>query len=143
MCLTIRRPPRSTRADTLCPYSTLFRSAGVKLSRAADLLRGVGNHLVPLRDPANGAGESEKRGEHRRRETDRRQDHDRIEIDVREQLLFGEIIVAERHFLELERDVEYRVADLQRREHIAHRLLHTGRARGVILVYAEIGRANV
>src|SRR3546814_6897927 len=23
----IRRPPRSTRTDTLCPYTTLFRSA--------------------------------------------------------------------------------------------------------------------
>src|SRR3546814_4809040 len=25
--LSIRRPPRSTRTDTLCPYTTLFRSA--------------------------------------------------------------------------------------------------------------------
>src|SRR3546814_9292508 len=24
----IRRPPRSTRTDTLCPYTTLFRSSG-------------------------------------------------------------------------------------------------------------------
>src|SRR3546814_12127526 len=24
----MRRPPRSTRTDTLCPYTTLFRSAG-------------------------------------------------------------------------------------------------------------------
>src|SRR3546814_15741551 len=24
----IRRPPRSTRSDTLCPYTTLFRSVG-------------------------------------------------------------------------------------------------------------------
>src|SRR3546814_1104561 len=30
----IRRPPRSTRTDTLCPYTTLFRSA--------DALRGLG-----------------------------------------------------------------------------------------------------
>src|SRR3546814_3258386 len=28
-CLMIRRPPRSTRTDTLFPYTTLFRSAGV------------------------------------------------------------------------------------------------------------------
>src|SRR3546814_6743440 len=27
----IRRPPRSTRTDTLFPYTTLFRSAGVKI----------------------------------------------------------------------------------------------------------------
>src|SRR3546814_9506420 len=26
--LMIRRPPRSTRTDTLCPYTTLFRSIG-------------------------------------------------------------------------------------------------------------------
>src|SRR3546814_2947886 len=28
----IRRPPRSTRTDTLFPYTTLFRSAGGRLS---------------------------------------------------------------------------------------------------------------
>src|SRR3546814_12908416 len=28
-CLMIRRPPRSTRTDTLFPYTTLFRSMGV------------------------------------------------------------------------------------------------------------------
>src|SRR3546814_4679497 len=26
----IRRPPRSTRTDTLCPYTTLFRSVGAR-----------------------------------------------------------------------------------------------------------------
>src|SRR3546814_4116049 len=29
----IRRPPRSTRTDTLCPYTTLFRSAFVVEAR--------------------------------------------------------------------------------------------------------------
>src|SRR3546814_10460985 len=28
LCLMIRRPPRSTRTDTLFPYTTLFRSRG-------------------------------------------------------------------------------------------------------------------
>src|SRR3546814_6941980 len=27
----IRRPPRSTRTDTLFPYTTLFRSAGIEI----------------------------------------------------------------------------------------------------------------
>src|SRR3546814_1045797 len=31
----IRRPPRSTRTDTLCPYTTRFRSTIVKLTRVA------------------------------------------------------------------------------------------------------------
>src|SRR3546814_18268403 len=33
----IRRPPRSTRPDTLFPYTTLFRSAG--LQRRGDRIR--------------------------------------------------------------------------------------------------------
>src|SRR3546814_16041190 len=41
--LLIRRPPRSTRTDTLCPYTTLFRSRGAghldRLSAVADLAR--------------------------------------------------------------------------------------------------------
>src|SRR3546814_3241551 len=57
----IRRPPRSTRTDTLCPYTTLFRSAqlpdkrqvAASFSRAAGssdsvaaLQRQVGNQLL-------------------------------------------------------------------------------------------------
>src|SRR3546814_9670147 len=33
----IRRPPRSTRTDTLFPYTTLFRSAGADRRRARGL----------------------------------------------------------------------------------------------------------
>src|SRR3546814_18429276 len=39
----IRRPPRSTRTDTLFPYTTLFRSAGW-LGRAVGSSAGVGAH---------------------------------------------------------------------------------------------------
>src|SRR3546814_17086335 len=45
--LMIRRPPRSTRTDTLFPYTTLFRSAS---SRCPALGR------CPERDPSWGAG---------------------------------------------------------------------------------------
>src|SRR3546814_15322709 len=46
-CLIIRRPPRSTRTDTLFPYTTLFRSdrrgdVGILDRRAIDLARGTG-----------------------------------------------------------------------------------------------------
>src|SRR3546814_12135053 len=43
--LMIRRPPRSTRTDTLFPYTTLFRSDREKLRRAraaADEFAGLG-----------------------------------------------------------------------------------------------------
>src|SRR3546814_19612495 len=49
--LMIRRPPRSTRTDTLCPYPTLFRS----LDR---LILSAGVMATPLfRDPAGREGQ--------------------------------------------------------------------------------------
>src|SRR3546814_10050579 len=44
--LMIRRPPRSTRTDTLFPYTTLFRSL-LGLSRAADR-QDIGGRLYRL-----------------------------------------------------------------------------------------------
>src|SRR3546814_17786129 len=42
VCLMIRRPPRSTRTDTLFPYTTLFRSAQSARARdAVDADRGT------------------------------------------------------------------------------------------------------
>src|SRR3546814_3190407 len=43
----IRRPPRSTRTDTLFPYTTLFRSSG--LSRLPDARRRRGQRGAPQR----------------------------------------------------------------------------------------------
>src|SRR3546814_11864160 len=46
--LMIRRPPRSTRTDTLLPYTTLFRSYVVlKGAVAGDLARQVAGGLAP------------------------------------------------------------------------------------------------
>src|SRR3546814_11709377 len=36
--LMIRRPPRSTRTDTLFPYTTLFRSTGVHVNEISTFL---------------------------------------------------------------------------------------------------------
>src|SRR3546814_13717805 len=47
--LMIRRPPRSTRTDTLFPYTTLFRSV-----RAASLGAPGGSHLAA--HPRSGGG---------------------------------------------------------------------------------------
>src|SRR3546814_19318687 len=53
--LMIRRPPRSTRTDTLFPYTTLFRSCR-PLSRGADragaLPFGFGRNPLRLHQPA-------------------------------------------------------------------------------------------
>src|SRR3546814_15166696 len=40
--LMIRRPPRSTRTDTLFPYTTLFRSSRGRLQRRRLLPQGLG-----------------------------------------------------------------------------------------------------
>src|SRR3546814_7344799 len=49
--LRIRLPPRSTRTDTLLPYTTLFRSArsGAKLSGRALPSHGRGHRFNPCR----------------------------------------------------------------------------------------------
>src|SRR3546814_20656849 len=46
----IRRPPRSTRTDTLFPYTTLFRSGAGELSaRQREQVRGADTHEVASR----------------------------------------------------------------------------------------------
>src|SRR3546814_13850874 len=46
----IRRPPRSTRTDTLFPYTTLFRSGHVEqlVERAEDRIHELGSGLLVL-----------------------------------------------------------------------------------------------
>src|SRR3546814_15443571 len=39
--LMLRRPPRSTRTDTLFPYTTLFRSPGFQVPKSFTLLAAV------------------------------------------------------------------------------------------------------
>src|SRR3546814_10902889 len=45
--LMIRRPPRSTRTDTLFPYTTLFRSPDVRGSQGQHLSRGRRTWRLP------------------------------------------------------------------------------------------------
>src|SRR3546814_5286880 len=59
----IRRPPRSTRTDTLFPYSTLFRSevvAGAVVFRAAAV--GHGEHAQGERDEVGGGSHGQLDG---------------------------------------------------------------------------------
>src|SRR3546814_15378102 len=50
--LMIRRPPRSTRTDTLFPYTTLFRSIGMVAGGCLVVGFGVGFALRPVIAPA-------------------------------------------------------------------------------------------
>src|SRR3546814_12758230 len=44
----IRRPPRSTRTDTLFPYTTLFRSAAARPARAHGAAPGARSGQAPV-----------------------------------------------------------------------------------------------
>src|SRR3546814_1524205 len=70
----IRRPPRSTRTDTLLPYATLFRSAppgrapsSASIGRGRDRRRGIHG-----RDEGPRAAGRSRRDRWRRAEADRR-----------------------------------------------------------------------
>src|SRR3546814_17837741 len=42
----IRRPPRSTRTDTLFPYTTLFRSTGIGIIESGFIYSGLFGHFA-------------------------------------------------------------------------------------------------
>src|SRR5690606_32978041 len=108
----------------------------VELARAADLLLRIGDHFLPLRDPAHGAAEGEDRREHRCREADRVEDDARIEIDVGIELARHEILVVERDLLEFPGDLQRgrEVVRAELLEHLVGRFLHDLGARVVVLV---------
>src|SRR3546814_21125671 len=55
--LIIRRPPRSTRTDTLFPYTTLFRSPDLAACAGADLGGALRSGLVELDAVEPGGGD--------------------------------------------------------------------------------------
>src|SRR3546814_1506889 len=60
----IRRPPRSTRTDTLFPYTTLFRSLGERGAERGDGTRGGGQQHDPVADAGRDcAGQECRRSE--------------------------------------------------------------------------------
>src|SRR5438067_10228176 len=67
-------------------HDVALRRAEVELPRAADLLLGVGDHFIPLRDPTNRARQGEDAGEHRGRDAERALHDPRVEVDVRIEL---------------------------------------------------------
>src|SRR3546814_14230666 len=76
----IRRPPRSTRTDTLFPYTTLFRALLDRLPQAGQFRRGQALHAAP-RGIGVDLHEQAEIVEQRRY---RRGDHDLVVGDVQE-----------------------------------------------------------
>src|SRR4029453_4405343 len=111
------------------------RGTRIKLAWTPDLLMRILDHFLPLRNPADRAGNREKNGEHRGGKAHRLECDPGIEVDVGIELLLYEVVVVQGDPLELERDVQQRVvlgADLV--QHFVAGLLHYLRARVVVLV---------
>src|SRR5271168_1247415 len=123
-------PLRDRHVVALC-------GARVELTRTADLLVRVLDHLFPLRDPADSARERKEHREHAGREAERLQRDTRIEIDIRIELLLDEIFVVQRNPFEFECRLQERiVVHAELVEHGVTLHLHGRRARIVVLVDA-------
>src|SRR3546814_3339046 len=73
-----RRPPRSTRTDTLFPYTTLFRSAAARrYERVPSHLAVRGASQRAARGPDDGRARRDGRGRRRARNRERRRDRHR------------------------------------------------------------------
>ena len=72
---------------------------GIELAWTPDPLHRVGNHLVPLGNPARRARNGEQNGEHGCGEAHRFQNDARIEIYIWIQLFIYEILILEGHIL--------------------------------------------
>src|SRR3546814_14221463 len=71
--LMIRRPPRSTRTDTLFPYTTLFRSAAGSRDRGRFLR--VDGWRIQIRQRRCGRGAFDPCGQYYRRAHPRSEEH--------------------------------------------------------------------
>src|SRR5690606_3957028 len=76
------------------------RRAGIELARTADLLVRIGDHLHPLRNPADRAREREDAREHRRRDAQRALHDAGVKVDVGIELALDEVLVLQRDALQ-------------------------------------------
>src|SRR6266540_7404548 len=125
---------RSSAAISAVDQVSLLGS-GVELPWPCDLLVTVEETFLPLGKPSRRAPDREQHREHLHWEAHRLVDEPRVEVDVRVELVLDEVLVFERDLLELERDVQQRVA-ARDAEHLVGDLLDDLRARVVALVDA-------
>ena len=85
--------------------------ASIELAWPSDLLPGVGDHLVPLRDPPDGSGNGEQHREHGGRKAQRLERDPRVEVDVGVELLLDEIRVRQGDALQFHRHLQQRIVD--------------------------------
>src|SRR5262245_66104266 len=87
LCSTSRETTRLERNQSpLLPprdgHIVALRGTGVELARAPDLLVRVFDHFLPLRNPADRAGNREQHGEHRGRKTHSHERDARMKVEA-------------------------------------------------------------
>src|SRR3546814_685139 len=131
--LMIRRPPRSTRTDTLFPYTTLFRSAA---DTAGDILERNGAGQPPIAVPGGGEHREARIGNRHQDEAQQHralhphlrikhaadEDTDEIGPEAEADIVDGDLVVAVAHVVEqqAERQLAERVADLVKQDEQQH-----------------------
>ena len=107
----------------------------VDLPRPGDLLIGVLQHLLPLRQPSGDAGDGKEHREHVHGELHRLVNQAGIEIDVGIELPLDEVFVFEGDSFQLQRQIEQQVLSRDLEDFVSHLLDDLG-AGIVILVDA-------
>src|SRR5262249_20568594 len=114
-----------------------LRGTRIELPRAEDAGLRIGNHLVPVREPANSARHREEWGKHRRRQAQRTENDAGIEVDVGVELALDEVVVLEGDALQLHGERQKRIVALaQSVEHLIAALAQYLGTRVVALVDA-------
>src|SRR5882762_5983062 len=102
--LPARRPFASLFSLPLVDGSHVaFGRTRIELSRPPDLLLRVADHLVPLRDPADGPGERKDAGEHAVGDAQRALHDAGVEIHIGIELALDEIVVLDGDFFQRHR----------------------------------------
>ena len=143
-----KRPRLSDRGDNSLALVAIdprsCRLAGVNLARTVDLGIRIVVHFLPVGNPAGESSDGEHHGKHVRRDAHGAVEDARIEVHVRVELAFDEVVVLQGGFFELERDIQQRVVHVFAFEHLVHELLQHLGARVVALVHAvaKTGKAE-
>src|SRR5208282_3237749 len=112
-----------------------FFVSGVDLPRTSNLLLGVGNHLLPLGQPACGARDGKQHSKHFRPETHGLIDDSRVKVYVGIELAGDEIFILKGDSLQFQGDVKF-VISARDREYFPRRPLDDLGARIVVLIDA-------
>src|SRR5437879_984383 len=108
----------------------------IQLSRTADTLCWVLDHLLPLADPANGTGYRKEHRKHVRGKAHSLQDDARVKIDIWIELLAYKIIVLKCYSLQFHREIQqWVVLDPQLLQHLVTGALHDLCPRIIIFVH--------